>query len=104
MPAGWAFDRVLELTAGELEGKDAALADALLKARTEVTGGYCDLRKLETEKFRLLVEGVERALARVEGSGPTAFHNPSFYPGFLARFRDLKALLSADPRARGRGI
>ena len=100
MPAGWIFDRVLELLAEELKSADRALATALLDSRTEVTG-YCDLRQLERTKFRLIAEATERAYARFEATGPTAFHDPAFYSGCLKHFRTLRDMLKRDARAAG---
>lgn len=98
MPAGWIFDRVLELLAEELQSADPALARILLDSRTEVTG-YGDLRQLERNKFLLIAEAAEGAYKRVETMGPTAFRDPTFYPGFLKHFRMLRDLLRNDPRA-----
>jgi len=98
MPAGWIFDRVLELLAEEVESADPALSRRLLDARTEVTG-YGDLRQLERSQFLLITEAAQRAYERAEKAGPTPFRDPAFYPGFLRHFRALTELLRMDSRA-----
>src|ERR1700676_4436582 len=100
MPAGWAFDNVLKLTAAELRASDESLAAVLMKCRTEVSGGYCDLRGLTPREFRMLVDATERAYARVEAEGPKSFHDRSLYSGFLETFRQLQSLMHSDPRAK----
>src|SRR2546423_5269671 len=83
MPAGWVYDNVLERIAFTLKDKDAALASLLLQSRIDENGGYCDLRECCANRFLLLVQAADDAYAQVEREGPTPFHDPSFYPGFL---------------------
>ena len=98
MPAGWVFDRVLELVAAELEQQDVALAAFLRAARTEA-GGFCDLRGLDAEQSRVIAQAAARAYDRLVAEGPTAFRDPTFYQGFIARFGELNELLVAILRA-----
>jgi hypothetical protein len=100
MPAGWVFNNVLELVASELRNKNLSLSMAFLDARTDVSVGYLDLRTLEAEEFRSLMQAVERAYNRIVEGGASTFQNPSFYEGFIKHFADLKALLEADVRAK----
>src|SRR5436189_2876300 len=92
MPAGWVFDNVLELVASELQAENSSLSKALLDARTDVRGGYLDLRMLDANQFRSLVRAAGRAYERVIEEGAKAFYDPSFYEGFVKRFDDLKEL------------
>lgn len=96
MPAGWVFDNVLELVASELQSEDPSLATILLEARIDISGGYLDLRTLSADRFRSLLRAVERVFNRLIKEGPDAFHDPSFYPGFMKHLDELKRLLQAD--------
>lgn len=100
MPAGWVFDNVLELAASELQSEDPSLSMNLLEARTDIGSGYLDLRTLNGERFRLLIRAVERVYDYLIKEGRGAFHEPSFYAGFIKHLGELKALLEDDVRAR----
>src|SRR6476660_2954937 len=100
MPAGWVYDGILELVAGELSNQDPALAEELLQARTHAKG-YHDLRTLDVSRFRLLKQATERAVSRAESQGARSFSDPTFYPGFMRHFNNLRALLATDGRAPG---
>jgi hypothetical protein len=63
------------------------------------SSGYLDLRGLDGAQFRALLEAAERAHGRVIAEGSQAFHDPSFYPGFVKHFSELIALLRSGIRS-----
>lgn len=98
LPAGWLYDGVLEYLEGGVSASDPALAQFLRDARTD-RGGYCDLRKLEGARFRLLTEAADRAYAAAVSKGGAAVKDQRFSAGYLKHFAALCALLQADPRS-----
>ncbi|AKT38519.1 hypothetical protein [Chondromyces crocatus] len=96
--AGWVYDNVLAYIAEELEPSRRELAQLLLNSRTGVALGYCDLSGLDAGQFQSLAQAAARALSAVKKRGPSAFHYPSFYPGFVDRFEELRRLLEGDAR------
>jgi len=93
MPAGWLYDNVLERLASKVKDKDASLASLLLQSRTNENGGYCDLRGCGPDRLLMLIQAADDAYAQVEHNGPSSFHDPSSYPGFLEQFRSLREML-----------
>jgi len=98
LPAGWLFDNVLNEIVTQLPPSEAKLREILEKANTKVTG-YADLRGIDGATFRTFVAAAERAYEEVTAKGAAAFGDPEFYPGYIARYDDLRAKLNADPRA-----
>ena len=93
MPAGWVYDNVLERLASNVKDKDASLASLLLQSRTGENGGYCDLRGCAANELLMLEQAAADAYAQVKREGPSPFHDPSSYPGFLEQFRTLREML-----------
>jgi hypothetical protein len=100
MPAGWVFDTVLEHLAAELHSQAPALAARLLAARTEVNGGYLDLRDSDPDAFVLLVHAAESAYSRIKGERAQGDVAPAFTEGLLAQLHQLRDLLHAGQKAR----
>jgi hypothetical protein len=98
MPAGWAFDLVLETLADDVEAANAALARRLRDARTEVSVGFLDLSDLDAGTLAMLHQAVGRAHQRFQRQGPSSFHNPDFFPGFMAKLEELQRTIGSDPR------
>lgn len=97
MPAGWVVDSLLDDISAQLSSEDRQLATVLIEGKTD-RNAYLDLRSLDPRRFRLLVIAAEAVFERVEREGAQAFADPAFYAGFVARFRELLAMLRADPR------
>ncbi len=94
--AGWAYDSVLEMTQKHLnEEPGSALAEAI-RTGTGAYLSYITLERLSPAARRRFRRAVRLALTDAEREGPGSFHSPEFYPGFIARFRDLVKLLSED--------
>lgn len=97
MPAGWVLDYALEQIAEELAPIDVALSRDILSGRTD-DGGYTDMSAWGAMQFRALTGAAKRRYDRILQSGPTSFHDPSFYDGFIRQFSDLVTMLQHDPR------
>jgi hypothetical protein len=93
MPAGWLFDNVLDRIAAEVESQSSATAEKLHNARTDVSGGYLDLRSAPTPELELITKSAETALMAVEKAGADSFYDPSSYPGFIQQFQSLNQML-----------
>ena len=98
LPPGWLFDNVLRRISTELPDDEEVLRDILRQADTARTS-YADLRELAPDSFRLLVKIADRAYDAVASDGPSAFHDPSAFPGYIRWFDDLRSKLKRDPRA-----
>jgi hypothetical protein len=103
MPAGWVYDNVLEGMASVLSADDAGLADRLLNLRTEINGGFLDLRADDAAILATLIQAADEAYQNFERRGAASFYNPSFYPGFREQFRQLREMLRKAQRERGNG-
>ena len=99
MPSGWVFDTVLERIASELHTQAPELADQLLAARTEVNGGYLDLREKDRGTFDLLLKAADIAYNRLKQEGAKGLRTPEFYKGLLHQFQEFRDMLHAgQPR------
>ncbi len=96
--AGWAYDSVLEMTQKYLdEEPGSALAEAI-RTGTGAYLSYITLERLSPAARRRFRHAVCLALADAEREGPGSFHSPEFYPGFIARFRELVELLAEEDK------
>jgi hypothetical protein len=100
MPAGWVFDTVLERMAAVLHPQEPALAERLLAARTEVNGGYLDLRDIELETLVLLLHAADSAYGRLKGEGAQGCAAPAFAEGLLTQLQQLRDILQVGQKAR----
>ena len=96
--ATWATDHVLRVTHRFLP--ETTHASVLRELNPDESWRDADLTELSAPEFHQLFEAAEQALETVERAGPNSewFNNPTFFPGFLERFRELLALLRQDPR------
>jgi hypothetical protein len=97
--AGWVFRNALESIADQIAGESPTLAQRLRDATEGFE--YLDLRGLAAEEFRSFHRGAVAARDKWLRAGPTSFHDPSFFAGFIDRFADLIELAAADDRVRG---
>ena len=95
MPAGWVFDLVLDTLAEDLDRVQPDLARKLRHAKTDVSVGFLDLAGLEAKTLSTLHEAVERAHGEFQRRGAASFHNPAFFPGFMAKLEELQQWLSS---------
>jgi hypothetical protein len=100
MKAGWAFDNVMKRLAIELNQAAPDLAEEILNARTDVSGGYYDLSGMDARTFRVLLKAADNAYAHLLSEDPSLFYDPSYRSTFVASFAELKDMLHADTRAR----
>jgi hypothetical protein len=98
MPAGWVFDLVLETLAEDLERGQPDLARKLRNAKTDVSVGFLDLAGLDATTLSTLHQAVERTHDTFQRRGASSFHNPAFFPGFMAKLEELQRLVASDPR------
>jgi hypothetical protein len=96
--ASWAYDAVVERIADALPPSAAgqALAVWLREQTCLVRGpgmGRVDLRELTVENQRLFGRAAQRAFTRALLGGPAGWGDPSFYPGWMRRFRDLTRMM-----------
>jgi hypothetical protein len=100
MPAGWVVDTVLERMARVLQTKDPTLAEMLLAARTDASGGYLDLRDMTLETLGMLLDAAHVAYSHLEHEGAAGFEAPEFYAGLLTQFQHLLKILHVGQQAR----
>src|SRR5688572_10553825 len=98
--AGWASRNAAEivrrfLTESECQGVLERLTDMDL-----YPGSLADFASASPADMRRLHRAVVQGFAAAEAEGPSGWHEPEFFPGFLARFRELVELIAADPRVR----
>jgi hypothetical protein len=94
--ASWVFDHVLRqsisLIPPNFERLNAELNEVLLEGRLD----YLDLRTASKDERRAFLVALQKGLARTETEGSESFSDPTFYPGFIARFKELIELVSAN--------
>lgn len=94
--AGWVFRHVLRQSIPALKPANkqliVALSNTLLESRLE----FVDLSTSSDEEKRALLAALHEGLAKTEREGPESFGDPEFYPGFIARFKELVELVEAD--------
>jgi len=93
--SSWVYNRVLERMASVLEKRDAAFSQLLANSTTDRNGGYLDLRQCSVAQLRTLLAAADEAYAMESADGAAAFALPEFYPGFMARFDELRERLRA---------
>jgi hypothetical protein len=93
-PSSSSYDFIVSAAIDELVGTDEErrLGQWLKGQLCEVLGmgmGCVDVRELTPLNRRLFREACERAFVKQEKSGPVGWKDPSFFPGWLDRFRKL---------------
>jgi len=103
LPAGWLFDEVLESIASEVASTQLDLARSLRAARTDAGSGYIDMTGWSAARMAAVVDAATSHLSHTESAGSQAFHDPEFFPGYLAQVDDLISKLRRDPRVTADG-
>lgn len=101
--ANWVYDTIVERIADDLVCGPAeeALASWLRGRLCTVQGpgvGCVDLRELSEEDRRLFRAAAQSALRQAILSGPIGWHDPSFFPVWLKKFRQLLRMWKAADR------
>jgi hypothetical protein len=94
--AGWVFRHVLRQTIPLLEPTNerllAELSDALIEGHLE----FVDLSVGSDDEKRAFLSALHEGFAKTQTDGSESFAEPSFYPGFIARFKELIDLVSTN--------
>jgi len=101
--ANWAYDSLIEKVVDQLNGTDAEreLADWLRERTCRVNGpglGFVDVRELTAQNRLLFRLAAQRAFRSAVLSGSVGWHEPTFFPDWLARFRQLLRMWKAIDR------
>src|SRR4051812_34677036 len=89
MPAGWAYDNVILEIANLLKVNQPELSQMFLDARRESNGGFLDVQNLGPDQIRSILDAARAAYAQAEQKGGAAFHDPTFFPGYMKQFQTL---------------
>lgn len=98
MPAGWAYDTVLEGIADQLHHSHPELAEELRANTTQVSQAYLDLSSLDFQSFNAIRRGAKEYLKIVGEAGPSSFADSQFFDGFIRKLQELIVMLDRDPR------
>ena len=102
--AGWAACNAVDAIIGKLQGPFAEEIAARLRVVHEWPGALADLRGASPEQIAELAAAARAALSEAAAQGSAGWHDPSFFPGYIERFRELVGLLDAHVAAtRERG-
>lgn len=85
--ANWAGRNLVHQIIEHLPPESTAVAECLQHV-DDFPGCNVDLSCLSAHDLRLLQVGAERALAGLTAAGPSSFHDPSFFPGFVRKFEE----------------
>ena len=101
--SNWGYDRVIGCIAQVVAEQDQgrALSEWLLEQRSMVRGsglGSVDVRELTPSNRSLVLDAVWQAFERAAARGPAEWCEPSFFPSWLERFRDLVGMLESIDR------
>jgi hypothetical protein len=99
----WAYDSVIEKIAIQLDSTEPerALASWLREQTCIVNGpglGSVDVRELTPQNRHLFRVAAQKAFRVAVKSGAAGWHDPSFFPGWLAGFRRLLRMWKAIDR------
>lgn len=101
--ANWAYDAVIEGIASELDRNEPErkLADWVRHQTCRNCGpglGSIDVRELSPASRSAFRGAAQRAFRSAIFEGPAGWNDPSFYPGWLSRFRRLLRMWKAIDR------
>jgi hypothetical protein len=97
MVAGWVFRNVIEDTLPHIPQTESEhLLHAIDAGFGEGKLEYVSLIGVPLGEKRTFLEALERAFREREAKGSGVFSDPSFYPGYMARFRELIEMVAAD--------
>jgi hypothetical protein len=92
-PATWIFVGVLRRALPYLQG--SLLAQRIDEGTQEGRGFYISLEGVARDEIRAFLAALERGYVDVESAGAQSFHDPEFYPRFMAEFRSLLEVVRA---------
>lgn len=95
--ANWVFDHILRLSRKHLPPEGSA---RIVERIDNIVPGLnsLSLEKLSAEEMQIFREALEAAYHEVLTRGEDSLAEPSFYPGFMARFEELLDLIRQDER------
>ena len=93
--AGWVFDHVLRQTFPYIPADNRRLLSVLDKGMIEGVN-YIDLSVLSSTDRQVFLRALKDGLRHTEEDGSKAFAEPTFYLGFIERFKELIDMLSSD--------
>lgn len=101
--ANWAYDNIIELIADDLVcGPAEVRLASWLRSRTCVVQGpgigSVDSQQLTADDRRLFRTAAQEALRRVILAGPIGWHDPSYFPAWIKKFRELLRMWKASDR------
>ena len=94
--AGWVFDHVLRLTRRHLPKEHSAGIVKLFDYAEESGMEYVTLEGLSPEEMKILRGAFEDSYQEVLAGGPRSLAEPTFYQGFVERFKELLELMPSD--------
>jgi hypothetical protein len=95
--AGWVFRNVIEDTLPHIpQAGNENLLRAIDEGFGEGKPEYVSLVSVPVGEKRTFLEALERAFRERELKGSEVFGDPSFYPGYMERFRALIDMVAAD--------
>ena len=97
--AAYVFDNILSRAAQRIAPSNLGLAKELGLAVESHLNWY-SLEELSAEDFRLFLHTIKEIQGQYLADGPSAFADPTFYPGFIARIEDFLKLLTSDQRCQ----
>jgi hypothetical protein len=106
--ANWAYDSVIEKIANQLHTTEAerALASWLREQTCIVNGpglGSVDVRELTAANRQMFRLAAQRAFCLAVRAGSAGWHDPSYFPGWIAGFRRLLRMWKAIDRGEPPG-
>jgi len=102
--AGWAACNAVDAIIPKLQGPFADEIAARLRVVHDWSGALADFRGASPEQIAVLAAAAHAALAEAVAHGSAGWQNPSFFPGYIERFRELVTLLDIHTAAiRERG-
>lgn len=96
--AGWLFDNVLNHVTRAIEVEEPELARELREGTTDVNGGYVDLSPLPSVRLRNLLTALEGLRTATAAQGPSSFHAPEFFDGYVTQMNLLIDMVRRDKR------
>ncbi|MBL8720081.1 MAG: hypothetical protein JNL79_29110 [Myxococcales bacterium] len=96
--AGWLFDNVLERVSSRVDASSHELACLLREGATDVNGGFVDLSPLSSVRMHDLLTALEGLRAATVAQGPSSFHAPEFFDGYVTQMNLLIDMVRRDTR------
>ena len=97
--ANWVFDFILnnlrKYLPAEGSAKITELIDGIVPGLNSLS-----LENLTPVEMKIFREALEAAYHEIFTRGEASLAEPSFYPGFMARFEELREMIREDERSR----